>query len=135
MAAADGKTGVLRAALQINSVSSTIIRPCAFSIFDLFAHSSLPTFPPSYARVFPTCFDSFLLRASLLLEKGDRIISRRLWWWGGALHKQCNLNSSPLKRPLPLAKPGGNLGSRTEKNAGDNYWRAEEKGKSCGWLW
>lgn len=45
----------------------------------------------------------------------------------GALHKRQFKSSSPLKRPLPLAKPGGNLGISARKNARDNYWRDETR--------
>lgn len=118
----DGKTGGLRAAPRINSVSSTIR---LFNLRPLRTRFS-PTFPPSYARC-------FLLRASR--KRGyDNFMT--VVAVVGALHKRQFKSSSPLKRPLPLAKPGGNLDIPLEKTRGiiiGGMRRAEEKGKSCGW--
>lgn len=109
----DGKTGGLRAAPRINSVSSTIR---LFNLRPLRTRFS-PTFPPSYARC-------FLLRASR--KRGyDNFMT--VVTVVGALHKRQFKSSSPLKRPLPLAKPGGNLGISARKNARDNYWRDETR--------
>lgn len=125
----DGKTGGLRAAPRINSVSSTIR---LFNLRPLRTRFS-PTFPPSYAR----CFRCASSRSFFeLLEKGDTIISRRWWrWW---VHcTSGNLNPHLLSNvPFPSRNLVAISASRLEKTRGiiiGGMRRAEEKGKSCGW--
>lgn len=125
----DGKTGGLRAAPRINSVSSTIR---LFNLRPLRTRFS-PHLSSLLRTVFPMCFESLLLRASR--KRGyDNFMT--VVAVVGALHKRQFKSSSPLKRSLPLAKSGGNLGIPLEKTRGiiiGGMRRAEEKGKSCGW--